>query len=104
VQGHRLDDPRHLAFGAWQGGELVGVATGFSHGAVGQVVEVAVARHARNRRFGRALASAVSATLLQRGASLVWASVETNGLQEGFFQGLGFEPAYDAVIFTAEAG
>jgi hypothetical protein len=47
VQGHRLDDPRHLAFGTWEDGELVGVATGFLHGAAGQVVEVSVGRHAR---------------------------------------------------------
>jgi GNAT superfamily N-acetyltransferase len=103
VQGHRLDDPRHLAMGAWEDGELVGVATGFLHGATGQVVEVSVARHARGRRLGRALASAVAATLLQRGAKLVWASTEAGGINERFLLGLGFEPAYDAVIFTAEA-
>ena len=103
VMGHRLDDPRHLAFGAWEGGELVGVATGFLFGAVGQLVEVSVARHSRRRRHGRALASAVAATLLQRGAELVWASVEAGGLTERFLGDLGFEPAYDAVIFTAES-
>lgn len=103
VQGHRLDDPRHVAVGAWDGPELVGVATGFLVGAVGQVVEVSVAREARRRRFGRALASAVAAALLQRGAELVWASVEAGGLSERFLTGLGFEPAYDAVIFTTES-
>lgn len=103
VQGHRLDDPRHVAFGAWHEGELVGVATGFLVGAAGQVVEVSVARHARRRRLGRALVSAVAAWLLQRGAELVWASVEAGGLTERFLTGLGFEPAYDAVIFTAES-
>jgi GNAT superfamily N-acetyltransferase len=104
VQGHRLDDPRHLAFGAWEDKELVGVATGFLHGATGQLVEVSVVRHARGRRYGRALASAVAATLLQRGAKLVWASVDAGGRTERFLGGLGFEPAYDAVIFTADAG
>ncbi len=103
VQGHRLDDPRHVAFGAWEGDELVGVATGFLHGAVGQLVEVSVARHARGHRCGRALASAVAATLLQRGAKIVWAQPEAGGLVERFLAGLGFEPAYDAVIFTAGA-
>ena len=103
VQGHRLDDPRHVAFGAWEDGLLVGVATGFLFGAVGQLVEVSVAREARRRRYGRALASAVAATLLQRGASLVWASTEAGGLTERFLTGLGFEPAYDGVIFTGES-
>ena len=103
VQGHRLDDPRHVAFGAWQDGALVGVATGFLFGAVGQLVEVSVARAARRRRYGRALASAVAAALLQRGAELVWSSVEAGGLTERFLAGLGFEPAYDGVIFTAES-
>lgn len=101
VQGHRLDDPRHLAVAAWEGDELVGVATGFLHRTIGEVVEVSVARHARRRRYGRALASAVAALLLQRGAQLVWTSVEAGGLTERFFTGLGFTPAYDAVIFTA---
>jgi ribosomal protein S18 acetylase RimI-like enzyme len=100
VQGHRLDDPRHLAFGTWGHGELVGVATGFLHGTTGQVVHVAVDRHARGHRFGRALASATAATLLQRGAKLVWLTSEAGGLTERFFAGLGFEPAYDAVVFT----
>jgi ribosomal protein S18 acetylase RimI-like enzyme len=101
VQGHRLDDPRHVAFGAWEGGELVGVGTGFQHGATGQVVEVAVLREHRNRRLGRALASAVAATLLQRGVKLVWLSAEAGSLVEAFFGGLGFEPAYDVTMFTA---
>jgi ribosomal protein S18 acetylase RimI-like enzyme len=103
VQGHRLDDPRHLAMAAYDGGELVGIATGFLHGAVGELVEVSVARHARGHRYGRALASAVSAVLLQRGAKIVWLSAEAGGLNERFFSGLGFEPAYDAVIFTSES-
>jgi GNAT superfamily N-acetyltransferase len=103
VQGHRLDDPRHIAFGAWEDGRLVGVGTGFLFGAVGQLVEVSVSRAARRRRYGRALASAVAATLLQRGASLVWASTEVGGLTERFLTGLGFEAAYDGVIFTAES-
>jgi hypothetical protein len=34
----------------------------------------------------------------------VWASVEAGGRTERFLAGLGFEPAYDAVIFTADAG
>jgi ribosomal protein S18 acetylase RimI-like enzyme len=104
VQGHRLDDPRHVAMAAYDESELAGVATGFHHGGVGQVVEVSVLRQARGRRLGRALASAVASELLQRGAKLIWTSVEARGTHEGFFAGLGFEPAYDAVIFTAEAG
>lgn len=103
VQGHRLDDPRHVALGAWQDGQLVGIGTGFLHRTVGQVVDVSVLRHARGHRFGRALASAVAAVLLQRGAELVWASTEAGGLVERFFVGLGFQPAYDAVIFTVDA-
>lgn len=103
VQGHRLDDPRHVAFGAWEAGVLVGVATGFQHGRTGQVVEVSVARHARRHRLGRALVSAVATRLLQRGAALVWTTTEAGGVTERFFTGLGFEPAYDGVIFTAEA-
>ncbi|MCW2601098.1 MAG: family N-acetyltransferase [Frankiales bacterium] len=101
VQGHRLDDPRHLAFGAWEGGVLVGVATGFLHGATGQVVHVAVARGARGHRLGRALTSAVATTLLQRGARLVWLTAEAGGLTERLFAGLGFESAYDAIVFTS---
>jgi ribosomal protein S18 acetylase RimI-like enzyme len=104
VQGHRLDDPRHVAFGAWEHGELVGVGTGFLHGATGQLVEVAVLRSARGHRLGRALASAVAATLLQRGARLVWLSAEAGGLTERFFHGLGFEAAYDNVVFTSHTG
>lgn len=100
VQGHRLDDPRHVAFGAWEGGELVGVATGFRYGAVGQLAHVAVDPGARGRRYGRALASAVAAQLRLSGARLVWLSVEARSLTESFFGGLGFEPAYDAVLLT----
>ena len=100
VQGHRLDDPRHVAFGAWDGEELVGVATGFLHGATGQVVEVCVDAAHRRRRLGRALASAVATTLLARGARLVWLTAEQGGLVERCFTGLGFEAAYDAVLFT----
>ena len=101
VMGHRMDDPRHVAVGSWEAGRLVGVATGFLTGATGQVVEVSVERGARRRSHGRALASAVAATLLQRGAELVWASTEAGGLTERFLAGLGFEPAYDSVCFTA---
>ena len=104
VQGHRLDEPRHVAFGAWEQGELVGVATGFLVGSLGQLVEVSVARPARGHRIGRALASAVAATLLQRGATRVWATAEAAGLVERFLNGLGFEAAYDAVIFTTDCG
>lgn len=100
VQGHRLDDPRHLAFGAWEQGRLVGVATGFLHGATGQVANVAVEKGSRGHRLGRALASATAATLLVRGAKLVWLTAEASSRAERFFAGLGFEPAYDAVLFT----
>lgn len=101
VEGHRLDDPRHLAFGAYDGERLVGVGTGFRHGATGQVVHVAVERAARGQRLGRALASAVAFTLRLQGAHLVWLSAEAGGLTERFFGGLGFEPAYDSVVFTS---
>jgi ribosomal protein S18 acetylase RimI-like enzyme len=101
VQGHRLDDPRHVAFAAYEGGELVGVATGFHVGATGQVVHVAVDRPWRGRRLGRALASSVAFTLQLRGARLVWLSAEAGGLTERFFTGLGFESAYDSVVFTS---
>ena len=103
VQGHRLDDPRHLALGAYDGDELLGVATGFRYGATGQVVSVAVRHDARRRRLGRALASGVAASLRQQGAALVWATTETGGLTERFLTGLGLEPAYDGVVFTAPA-
>jgi ribosomal protein S18 acetylase RimI-like enzyme len=103
VQGHRLDDPRHLAFGAYDRAELVGVATGFLHGLTGQVVEVAVRHEHRRRRWGRALVSAVATALLQRGAELVCLSVEAGGLNERFASGLGFEPAYDGIVWTAPA-
>ena len=104
VQGHRLDDPRHVAFGAWDDGRLVVVATGFRYGAVGQLAQLAVDPDARGRRYGRALASAVAATLRVQGAQLVWLSVEARSLAETFFQGLGFEPAYDAVLLTCPVG
>lgn len=104
VVGHRLDDPRVSAFGAWDGGELVGVATGFRHGAVGAVVEVAVAEHARRRGLGRALVSAVAASHLARGASLVWLTTEAGGRGERACAGLGFAPAYDAVTYALPAG
>ena len=103
VQGHRLDDARHVAFGAWEDGELVGLATGFRHGAVGQVAHVAVDPAAQGRRTGRALASAVAATLLGQGVRLVWCTVEARSAVEGLFAGLGFEPAYDAVLLTCPA-
>lgn len=76
------------------------MATGFLYGAVGQVVQVAVERDARSRRLGRALASGVAASLLTRGARLVWTSVEAGGRVERFFTGLGFEPAYDGVVLV----
>jgi GNAT superfamily N-acetyltransferase len=104
VVGHRLDDPRVSAFGAWEGGELVGVATGFRHGAVGAVVEVAVAEHARRRGLGRALVSAVAASHLAAGASLVWLTTETGGRAERACEGLGFSGVYDAVTYVLPVG
>lgn len=98
--GHRLDDPRHVAMAALEDGELVGVATGFRHGAVGQVVDVAVADGHRRRGLGRALVSAVAAQHLASGASLVWTSVEAGGRAERACQHLGFAPAYDAVTYV----
>lgn len=99
--GHRLDDPRHLAVGAVDGdGRLVGVGTGFRHGAVGQVVEVAVAEGNRRRGLGRALVSAVAAQHLAGGASLVWLSVETRSRAERACELLGFAAAYDAVTYV----
>lgn len=100
VVGHRLDDARHLAFGAWEDGVLVGVATGFRHGQVGQVVDVAVAEGSRRRGLGRALVSAVAAQHLVAGATLVWLSVEAGGRAERACAALGFSPAYDAVTYA----
>lgn len=97
--GHRLDDPRTVAFAAYEGEDLVGVATGFSHGGLGQLVHVGVREDARRRSRGRALASAVAATLVVRGARLVWATVEARSRAERFAAGLGFEPAYDTVTY-----
>ena len=104
VLGHRLDDPRHVAFAAYGGNRVVGVSSGFLHGASGQVVNVAVDREFRRHRLGRALVSAVSSSLQSRGARLVWLTSEAGGLTERFCAGLGFEPAYDGVVFTAPAG
>jgi GNAT superfamily N-acetyltransferase len=104
VVGHRLDDPRVQAFGAWEGEELVGVATGFRHGAVGQVVDVAVAEHARRRGLGRALVSAVAAAHLAAGAALVWLTTETGGRAERACAGLGFTAAYAAVTYVLPVG
>ena len=100
VLGHRLDDPRHVALAAYEGDVLVGVGTGFAHGALGQVVHVAVAEHARRRSLGRALGSGVAATLLGRGVRLVWLSAEARSRTERFWAGLGFEPAYDTVTYV----
>lgn len=102
VQGHRLDDPRHVAFAAYVGGELVGVSTGFLHGASGQVIDVAVEQAHRRHSLGRALVSAVAATLQLRGARLVWLTSEAGGLTERFCTGLGFEPAYEGLVLTAQ--
>jgi GNAT superfamily N-acetyltransferase len=109
VTGHRLDDPRHLTMAAYEGGELAGIASGFLHvpvgrrgqagGPLGQLAEVAVRRRARGRGLGSALASAVCAALLARGAELVWTSAEAGGRTERFLAALGFEPAYDAVTY-----
>jgi predicted N-acetyltransferase YhbS len=104
VAGHRLDDPRHLTMAAYENGELAGIATGFLHaagrlGGLGQLVDVAVRPRARARGLGGALASAVAAALLARGAECVWTVGEAGGRSERFFSLLGFEPAYDAVTY-----
>lgn len=99
VVGHRLDDARHLVVGCYDGPELVGVATGFRHGEVGQVVDVAVADGHRGRGLGRALVSAVAAQHLQAGASLVWLTVEAGSRAERAAELLGFAAAYDAVTY-----
>jgi GNAT superfamily N-acetyltransferase len=101
VLGHRLDDPRHVAMAVVAPGpELVGVATGFLSGEVGQVVDVVVRPGHRRRGAGSALASAVAAELLQRGAATVWGVTEAGGRTERLAAGLGFEPAYDAVTYV----
>ncbi len=100
VLGHRLDDARHVAVGAYAGADLVGVATGFRHGQTGQVVDVAVAQGHRRHGLGRALVSAVAAQHLTGGASLVWLTVEAGGRTERSCELLGFTTAYDAVTFT----
>lgn len=98
--GHRLDDARHCAFGAWEDGELVGVATGFRHGQLGQVATVAVREGSRRRGLGRALVSAVAAHHLVTGASLVWLSCDAGGRAERACTRLGFSAAYDAVTYV----
>jgi ribosomal protein S18 acetylase RimI-like enzyme len=98
--GHRFDDPRHVTVMASEGGEPVGLATGFLHGGLGQVVDVSVRRGRRGRGTGSALASAVAAVLLGRGAELVWLQVEAGGTVERGCAALGFEPAYDAVTYV----
>ena len=103
VLGHRLDDPRHLALGAWEGGRLVGVATGFRHGDVGQVVEVAVRDEAQRQGLGRALVSAVAAAHLTAGAAVVWLTVEAGGRAERACTRLGFSSAYDSVTYVLPA-
>jgi ribosomal protein S18 acetylase RimI-like enzyme len=100
VLGHRLDDPRHVAVEAVDSDGLLGVATGFLVDGAGEVVDVAVRASSRRRGLGGALCSAVAATLLTRGADVVWASVEAGGTVERFFAALGFEPAYDAVSYV----
>lgn len=98
--GHRFDDPRHVTLAAYQSGELIGVATGFLHADLGQVVEVSVRTGRRGRGTGRALASGVAAVLLGRGAELVWLQVEAGGTVERACASLGFAPAYDAVTYV----
>ena len=100
VLGHRLDDPRHLTMTAWEDDELVGLATGFSTGGLGQVVDVAVRAGSRRRGTGSALCSAVAAALLSRGAELVWMQVEAGGTVERLWGRRGFEPAWDAVQYV----
>ena len=98
--GHRLDDPRHVTLAAHQSGELVGVATGFLHGGLGQVVDVSVRAGRRGRGTGRALAGGVAAVLLGGAAELVWLQVEAGGTVERSCASLGFAPAYDAVTYV----
>ncbi|MDQ6648948.1 MAG: hypothetical protein M3Z02_02320 [Actinomycetota bacterium] len=104
VLGHRLDDPRFLALGAGEGGSfdgpLVAVATAFVDAGLGLVSEVAVLPDARGSRLGRPVASAAVAMCLARGARIVALSTEAGGTAEGFWAGLGFEPAYDTVAYT----
>ncbi|HWG92672.1 MAG TPA: GNAT family N-acetyltransferase [Mycobacteriales bacterium] len=101
VLGHRFDDPRHVAVAALgPEGELVGVATGFLAGEVGQVVDAAVRPRHRRRGAGSALVSAVAAELLLRGAATVWSTAEAGGRAERLGASLGLEPAYDAVSYV----
>jgi GNAT superfamily N-acetyltransferase len=105
LMGHRFDDPRHVAVAAVErapdgGRELVGVATGFLSGEVGQVVDVAVRPGRRRRGAGSALASGAAAELLARGATTVWACTEAGSRTERLAAGLGLEPAYDAVTYV----
>lgn len=100
VLGHRFDDPRHLTMAAFEGEELVGLATGFLAGGAGQVVDVAVRAGRRRRGTGSALCSAVAAALVTRGAELVWLTVEAGGTAERLWGRLGFEAAYDAVQYV----
>jgi GNAT superfamily N-acetyltransferase len=98
--GHRLDDPRYAVWAARRGGRLAGVAASFLDGGVGLVADLAVLPGARRRGLGRALVSAAAASCLTAGAEVVCASGETRGPGERFWTGLGFEPAYDEVIYT----
>jgi ribosomal protein S18 acetylase RimI-like enzyme len=100
VLGHRFDDPRHLSIVAEQRGELVGVATGFLDGELGQVVDVAVLPSARSRGHGSSLASAVASSLLSAGAEAVWLTAEAGGRVERLWTRIGFEAAYDAVTYV----
>jgi GNAT superfamily N-acetyltransferase len=99
LYGQRLDDPRVLAMGAERDGQLVGVATAFVESRLGLVADVGVLPEHRGHRFGRALASAVTAECLRRGAEVIWLVAEAGGRVETFWTRLGFEPAYDAVTY-----
>ena len=99
VLGHRLDDPRYAAFGAYDDDELVGVATAFVWNGLGGVGDVAVRAGHRGRRLGRALVSAASSHCLTRQAERVWLAGDAVGTRSRFWAACGFEPAYDVVTY-----
>ena len=78
----------------------MGVAAGFLHAGLGQVVDVAVRPGCRGRGTGRALASGVATVLLGRGADAVWLQVEAGCTLERACTSIGFAPAYDAVTYV----
>lgn len=102
--GHRLDDPRVVAFAASQRDALAGVAFGFAPaGGLALVTAVAVLPAYRRRGFGRALVSAVGNACRTRGAQPVAAIVDASYRTERWWVDLGFDTAYETVTYSCPA-